>query len=100
MIALFDNPKSGELESHLAPVSKYRTRPNAERVAAWIEKRIAERSAARTAFEAETCENKGGLLDPGSYSHQCINLSRLEIRAENLLNLEPFPETRVLSKSR
>jgi hypothetical protein len=47
MIALFENPRSSELESHLATL-EYRTGADAERVAALIEKRITERSAGRT----------------------------------------------------
>lgn len=58
MVALSENPSSGDLESHLGNL-EYRTRTDAELAVAWMEKRIAERSDGRTAFEAETCENKG-----------------------------------------
>lgn len=58
MVTLFENIRSGELESHLASL-EYRTKSDAERVIAWMEKRLAERSGGRTALEAETCENKG-----------------------------------------
>jgi hypothetical protein len=53
MVALFENPRSGELESYLGSL-EYRTLADAERVVAWIGKRIAERSGDRTVFEAET----------------------------------------------
>jgi len=43
MVALFENPKSGDLESHLGNL-EYRTQADAERVVAWIEKRVTERS--------------------------------------------------------
>jgi hypothetical protein len=39
-----------------------------------MEKRISERSAGLTAFEAETCENKGGLLDRGNDKCRRIDL--------------------------
>jgi hypothetical protein len=35
MVALFENPRSGELESHLGNL-EYRTRGDAERVVAWM----------------------------------------------------------------
>src|SRR6478672_1092196 len=59
MVALFENIRSGELESHLCSL-EFHTRADAERVLAWMEIQVAERSGRRTAFEAETCENKGG----------------------------------------
>ena len=37
MVTLFENPRAGDLKSHLANV-EYRTRADAERVVAWIEK--------------------------------------------------------------
>lgn len=52
MVALFADLKSGELESHLCNL-EYRTRADAERVVAWMEKRIAERSSGAYWFEAE-----------------------------------------------
>lgn len=58
MVALFENLKAGDLKSHLANL-EYRTQADAERVVAWIEKRVNERSDGPTVFEAETCENKG-----------------------------------------
>jgi len=57
MVPLFENPRSGELESHLATL-EYRTRADAERVVAWMEKRV-ERSSGPYWFEAEICENDG-----------------------------------------
>jgi hypothetical protein len=47
MVPLFENPQSGELETHLCAL-EYRTRVGAERVVAWIEKRVTERSDGRT----------------------------------------------------
>jgi hypothetical protein len=38
MVALFENPRSGEIESHLGSL-EYRTRADAERVVAWMGKR-------------------------------------------------------------
>ena len=58
MVALFENARSGDLESHLCSL-ELQTRADAERVIAWMEIQVAERSGGRTAFEAETCENKG-----------------------------------------
>jgi len=55
---LFENLRTGDLESHLCSL-EFHTLADAERVIAWMEKRIAERSGGHTAFEAETCENKG-----------------------------------------
>ena len=56
MVPLFENPRSGELESHLATL-EYHTRSDAERVVAWMANRIAGRSGGRTAFEAEIFED-------------------------------------------
>ena len=50
-VALFENQRAGDLESHLANL-EYRTRADAERVVAWIEKRVIER--ARNPFTLET----------------------------------------------
>jgi len=58
MVALFENARSGDLESHLCSL-ELQTRADAERVIAWMEIQVAERSGGRTAFEAETCVNKG-----------------------------------------
>jgi hypothetical protein len=58
MVALFENIRSGELESHLCSL-EFHTRADAERVVAWTEIQVTERSGGHTAFEAETCENKG-----------------------------------------
>jgi len=58
MVALFENLRSGELESHLCSL-EFHTRADAERVVAWMEIQVAERSVGYKAFEAETCENKG-----------------------------------------
>jgi hypothetical protein len=43
MVALFENPRAGDLESYIANL-EYRTQADAERVVAWIEKRIIESS--------------------------------------------------------
>jgi hypothetical protein len=59
MVALFENERSGELESHLGNL-EYHTRADAERVVAWMGKRISERSDGRTRFEAEMFENLEG----------------------------------------
>jgi hypothetical protein len=42
MVALFENPRSGDLEAHLGNL-EYRTRADAERVVAWMEQRVSER---------------------------------------------------------
>jgi hypothetical protein len=55
MVALFENRRSGELESHLANL-EYRTRADAERVVAWMENR-AERSTGAYWFEAEILQD-------------------------------------------
>jgi hypothetical protein len=75
MIALFENPRSGKLESHLGNI-EYRTRADAERVVAWMEKRVAERSHCKQKFEAEICETRG-LLDRGNHR---IDITRLGAR--------------------
>jgi hypothetical protein len=58
MVTLFENLRSGELESHLCSL-EFHTRADAERVVAWTEIQVTERSGGHTAFQAETCENKG-----------------------------------------
>jgi hypothetical protein len=59
MVALFEDIRSGELESHLASL-EYHTRDDVERVVAWMEKRVNERSDGRTRFDAEIFENLEG----------------------------------------
>jgi hypothetical protein len=51
IVPLFENPRSGELESHLGNL-EFRTREDAERVIAWMENRL-ERSTGAYWFEAE-----------------------------------------------
>jgi hypothetical protein len=80
MVALFENIRSGELESHLSAL-EYRTRADAERVIDWMEKRVSERSGGRTAFEAETVKTRR-FLDRGKNNCQRIDLSRLDGQAE------------------
>jgi hypothetical protein len=55
MVALFENPRSGELESHLGNL-EYRTRAAAERVVAWMETCV-ERSSGAYWFEAEILQD-------------------------------------------
>jgi hypothetical protein len=55
MVALFENPRSGDLESHFGNL-EYRTLADVERVAAWMEKR-AERSTGAYWFEVEIVED-------------------------------------------
>jgi hypothetical protein len=55
MVPLFENPRSGELESHLGNL-EYRTLADAEGVVAWMEKRV-ERSKGAYRFEAEVVED-------------------------------------------
>jgi hypothetical protein len=55
MVALFENGRSGELESHLGNL-EYHTRADAENVVAWMEDR-AEQSSGAYWFEAEILED-------------------------------------------
>ena len=50
MIPLFENRRSGELESHLGNL-EYRTQADAERVVAWIEKRKSNGPGTRSRFK-------------------------------------------------
>jgi hypothetical protein len=56
MVPLFENPKSGELESHLATL-EYRTQADAGRVVAWMEERVNRTLEWRTSFGAEIFED-------------------------------------------
>ena len=56
MVALFENLRTGDLESHLCSL-EFHTRVDAERVVAWMEIHVSERSEGRTAFKAEVFED-------------------------------------------
>lgn len=61
MVAVFENPRAGDLESHLANL-EYRTRADAERVVDWIEKRIIERSQGPFTLETDIHQTDEGLF--------------------------------------
>ena len=52
MVALLENLRTGDLESHLCSL-EFHTRVDAERVVAWMEIRVTERSHGAYWFEAE-----------------------------------------------
>jgi hypothetical protein len=56
MVPLFENPRSGDLETRLGNL-EYRTGADAERVVAWMEKRVTERSTGAYWFQAEILED-------------------------------------------
>jgi hypothetical protein len=58
MVALFENLRTGDLESHLCSL-EFHTRVDAERVVAWMEIRVTERSHGAYWFEAEIFEDEG-----------------------------------------
>ena len=58
MLALFENLRTGDLKSHLCSL-EFHTRVDAERVVAWVEIRVTERSHGAYWFEAEIFEDEG-----------------------------------------
>jgi hypothetical protein len=58
MAPLFGDPRKDDLETNLGTL-EYHTRADAERVVAWMEKRVAECSEGRTAFDVEIFEYDG-----------------------------------------
>jgi hypothetical protein len=61
MVALFENPRAGNLESYLANL-EYHTRADAERVVAWIEKRVIERARGPFTLETDIHQTDEGLF--------------------------------------
>ena len=96
MVALFENLRTGDLESHLCSL-EFHTRVDAERVVAWMEIQVTERSEGRTAFEAEIFEDpeKGCFWIEATTIANGLTYPRLDSQARTL-NSEPVSKTQPL----
>ena len=57
MVPLFENPRTGDLESHLGNL-EYRTQADAERVTAWMHHLVRERGVATSLKQKSKSDSK------------------------------------------